>query len=115
MSVGTDDGAATSTILVGTACTNTTDMESVARTTFGSNSLTKDCCIATIALPSDLIRALEVLSQQTGRPESDLVEAVEVYIALRKHLGLRSIDSGANPDLHSDELEDWLAASLHLK
>jgi hypothetical protein len=88
----------------------------VARTTLGSNSLTKVCCMATIALPSDLSRALEVLSKQTGRPESDLVqEAVEVYIALREHLGLRSIGSGANPDLHSDELEDWLAASLHLK
>jgi predicted transcriptional regulator len=66
----------------------------------------------TIQLPPDVQRELKALADRTGRSEAEIVlEAVEHFLASRRRPRLHSLGSVSDPDVTSENLDEWLAAN----
>lgn len=62
-----------------------------------------------IELPAELERALHEIAQQTGKPESEVIqEALAIYISGVRRSRLRSLGAGEDDELRGSETEDWL-------
>lgn len=66
----------------------------------------------TIYLPEELHARIKAAARQEGRPQADLIrDTLKARFAQRERPILRLIGIDSDPELSSENIEDWLAAN----